>query len=199
MQTDEELMIACRSGQTGAFDTLVRRHWTPVEGFLRRLLQDSALAEDVLLECFFKLHRALPTYRPDARFKTFLYRIAYHEAISALRRRHRLDGPSRISFSSDEGLQVPCPLPSSEDALLAHEDRTMLDALIDTLNPLQRAVFLLYYRDEMPTPEIALTLDIPVTSVRAYLCLARKALRARLTLQTQADSIPILSTPKELP
>ncbi|MFM7200228.1 MAG: RNA polymerase sigma factor [Myxococcota bacterium] len=183
MQTDDALMCAYQRGQREAFDLLVRRHWGPVEEFARRIVKDPNLAEDVLIECFYKLHRAAPHYQAQDGFKTFLYRIAYHESISALRRQHSAGKSQQVSFSAGDGpeYQVACQQPSSEDQLLTREGLHQAEALLNTLNEVQRAVMLLYYRDELPTPDIAQALNIPVTSVRAYLSLARKAMRERAT------------------
>ena len=190
MQTDEELMLAYREGDRASFDVLVRRHWPTLEEFVRRLLGDPGLADDVLVECFFKLHRSAQTYQPQARFTTFLFRIAYHEAIDTLRKQRRRNEAPIVSYGGLTGpeLRVAYAGLSSEARMVLREDMRELETLLKALPETPRAVFLLYYREELSTPEIAETLGIPVTSVRAYLSLTRKGLREAMAASADATT-----------
>lgn len=193
MQTDEALMLAYRQGDRVAFDTLVRRHWGACQDFVRRIVRDQALVDDVLVECFYKLHKAAASYEPQARFTTFLYRIAYHEAVNQLRTQQRKSHLPTVDFAPGLESSLASTQPTVEQAMVAREELEELEELLSSLNELQRAVFLLFYREELPTPEIAEALSIPVTSVRAYLSLARKALRERMTVRERASIRPGLT------
>lgn len=87
MSVDSDAALVARvvvGDDRAAFELLVRRHQSPLRAFLRRLvLQDAALADDLAQETFIKLHRSIATYRAQARFTTWLYRIAYHVFLGA--------------------------------------------------------------------------------------------------------------------
>ena len=86
---DVELMLAFRAGDEAAFDALFRRWSGPLSRFLERMVGDFATAEELVQEAFLRVHRARDRYVPDARFSTWLYRIASNLALNELRRPHR--------------------------------------------------------------------------------------------------------------
>src|SRR5690242_12369732 len=74
-RSDDDLMVAARAGERAAFDDLVRRHQRRVLGFARKFFSHEALACDVAQDVFVDLYRAMPRYRPEGHFVTYLYRI----------------------------------------------------------------------------------------------------------------------------
>lgn len=182
MQDDDHLMMAYRQGDVQAYETLIHRYRRPVFAFLRRMLKDDALAEEVLMETFFNLHRSAAQYEPRGQFKTFLYRIAYRLGLNAVRDHQRWRGHEALN----EGLPTPeaaswhTQAPEPDDLLLQRQSIQLLQRALDKLPSVQRTVFLLYYKEELDTQAIAEVVDIPVGSVRAYLCMARKTLRGLL-------------------
>ena len=171
-QLDDALMASYAKGDQQAFDRLMTRHRRAVFGFLLRMLGDETQAEDAMIETFFKLHRAAPDYRGDGRFKAYLFTLAYREGVNLLRKQRRHMGEALPEVRS------PGPSPASE-ALHREAIRT-IDQVLETLPENQRAAFLLYYREGLTTPDIARATGSPAGSVRAYLTLARKAVREAL-------------------
>lgn len=182
MISDEQLMLDYKQGDRAAFDTLVRRHWGGMAAFFRRLLHDESQVDDALVECFFRLHKAAATYEPRAQFSTFLFHVAYHQAINTLRANKNWRDGKMVPLleSSELGRHLASEGPDAEAQLLSREQLAVLDALLTTMDETHRAVFQLYYREDLSTVEIAKVLDVPVGSVRAYLCLTRRALREAL-------------------
>lgn len=95
---DGALMVLAGRGDGSAFRTLVEKYQGPLTNFLHHLVADPAEAEELAQDVFLRVHRAAPRYRPDARFTTWLYRIATNLALNALRARRRrptvsLDNP----------------------------------------------------------------------------------------------------------
>lgn len=186
--TDEMLMAAHGRGDMAAYEELVRRYWTPVLGFLRRILQNEAAVDDALLETFFKLHRSAPSYEPRARFSTFLFSIAYREAVNQLRVQQR-DGALRSALrAAGEDEKVPALTTAiqkdCESQVQARQDLIILDGVLESLPEVQRVIFLLYHREELRTDEIAAVLELPPGTVRTYLARARNRLWTALEAGT---------------
>src|SRR3989304_1509696 len=93
MDRDLELMLRVRRGDAESFEELLRRHRRPVVNFFSRMVRDRALAEDLAQEVFLRVYQARQRYKPEARFTTWLYRIATNLALNAIR--DRKDGQSR--------------------------------------------------------------------------------------------------------
>ena len=93
---DSALMLRYRDGDTAAFETLYRRHNDALFRYLLRLCRHSATAEDVFQEAWGKIIKARATYRPTAKFSTFLYRVAHNCFIDHLRRNQRHNHPADV-------------------------------------------------------------------------------------------------------
>src|SRR5512142_228457 len=83
---DAALMLAFQQGDEGAFRALFERHARAMVRFCDHFVRDAARAEELAQDVFVKLYRASGRYRPSARFKTFLYRIASNHCLNELRR-----------------------------------------------------------------------------------------------------------------
>ncbi len=177
-RSDEELLNAYKQGDTVAFEELVRRYQARIYRFLVRLIGDETLAEDATMETFFKLHRAADRYRSQSRFSPYLFTIAYREGLMVLRKLRQESGTQHGIDEARLRTRARSPLwptgTTPEDQAEARDRLKALDRALDMLSESQRAVFLLYYREELSTTDIARVLEIPSGSVRAYLCQARK-------------------------
>ena len=102
---DSALMLRYRDGDVKAFETLYRRHKDPVYRYLLRLCRHRDTAEDVFQEVWGKIVRARESYRPTAKFTTFLYRVAHNCFIDHVRRnkRHARNAPLEPEDHSDPG------------------------------------------------------------------------------------------------
>jgi len=87
MESDLELMLRVRGGDAASFETLLRRYRLPLVGYFHRIVRDQALAEDLAQEAFLRIYKARERYQPEARFTTWLYRIATNLALNAIRDR----------------------------------------------------------------------------------------------------------------
>lgn len=182
MQTDEELMLSYQAGQRQAFEILAKRYWKPAFGFIRRLVKQDALAEDVLSKTFLKLHGAAPSYQPTARFSTFLFTIAYRESMSALRslQRQGIQLPLESVQVGQASTHLMSEVPSPEQALVQKQAMARIDRTLELLPAMQRAAFVLFYREGQSVQQIAEALELQPGSVRAYLTHARATLRQEL-------------------
>ncbi len=181
---DEELMERYRDGETAAFDVLVLRYRDPLFGFIRRVVPDAERAEEILGDVFLKLHRAAPRYEVRARFRTYLYTIAWRAALNAAdRARNQLDSAvgGDAELPSNDPVQRPAPLASDpERSVVVSRQLAALERELATLPAAHRAAFLLYYRGGLSCAEVAATLDISPAEAKGRLAYARKLLRDRL-------------------
>lgn len=188
IDSDEALMVRYQKGDIPAFNALVRRFHAKVLAFALRMVGSMALAEEVAAETFLRLHRAAARYEPKARFTSYLFAIAYRESINVIRRRAPFLKTQRGGVAGSPGVDPPCTGASPEAQVAHREHLALVDKVVEGLPMKQRAVFLLYHREGLSTPEIAEALDMPVGSVRAYLTRARGALRQAL-IQKRASHL----------
>ncbi len=176
--TDGELIHRAQAGDRQAFGVLVQRHQARVFSFVRRLCGNPDNALDITQDSFIKAWQALPGWRPDARFETWLLRIARNTAIDALRRtRHEPD-----PLLEDYRLTDPGPTPLRR--LESSRSIAQLETLLARLPLAQRETLLLREVEGFSYQEIATALEISEGTVKSRLARARDAL-----LQARRDTI----------
>ena len=172
---DHALALAAAGGDTDAFEALYRRHSARVHGVVLRLAGwQRARAEDLVQEAFLRAWQALPGWRGEAAFGTWLHRLAVNVALMDLRARRvrpALDG------DDDDALDaLPAPESPGHAAALAMD----LERAVATLPPRARAVLVLHDIEGWTHGEIGAALDMATGSSKAQLHRARGLLRARL-------------------
>jgi RNA polymerase sigma-70 factor, ECF subfamily len=169
---DASLVSATLAGRSEAFGTLVERYDRAVYNLCLRTLRDVEEAKDAAQEAFFKAFRGLRTYRPAAKFSTWIFSIAYHCCCDRLQRRKRISG----SELPDRADPSPGPAALAERSDEAHA----LRAAIDELPEKYRAVITLYHLQGRQYEEIAQVLNLPMGTVKTHLFRAKEQLRRRL-------------------
>lgn len=194
-QTDEMLLEAARAGNRAAFDSLVLRYEKELFGYLRRYLGDAALAEDVFQNTFLKVYEKLDQYEPGRPVRPWLYTIATHQAVDALRRVNRR-GAVSLDRKGSPGLEgeqssladlLVAKDQSPQDALSLEEQRRALREAVEELPELYREVLLLAYYQEMKYKDIAEVLGVPVGTVKSRLHAAVGRLLQKLRGTTDGD------------
>lgn len=172
---DERALVqAAADGQVRAFEALYRRHAARVHGVIARLVGGAgARAEDLTQEAFVRAWQALPAFRFESAFSTWLHRLAVNTALMELRARR-----SRPQGEGDDDLMDGIGTPDSA----GHRTALTLDLerAVATLPPRARAVLVLYDVEGWTHEEIGNELGIAVGSSKAQLHRARQLLRARL-------------------
>lgn len=171
--SDEELLTRLRAGESDLFGELVRRYERELYGYLRRYVGDDELAADVFQNTFVAVFTKLTQYELGRPVRPWLYTIATHQAIDALRRRQRRkdtragdgsDGPGRplleLMASAESG-----PDERAESA----EMRAVVRAAVDALPDLLRGVVLLCYFQGLSNQDAADILGVPVGTVKSRL------------------------------
>jgi len=184
--TDEQLMLAFRSGDARAFEALVRRHRMPVFNFILRYTGQRARAEDLLQETWLKAVRGAQDYEPKARFTTWVYTIARNLCVDSARKEsyrktESLDAPPG---AEDEGRNLAEVLPDGSAApdRSAHNARLrpLLERALRSLPAEQREVFLLREYSGIAFKEIAVVTGVPENTVKSRMRYALEGLRKKL-------------------
>jgi RNA polymerase sigma-70 factor (ECF subfamily) len=165
---DARLLSAVAAGDQAAFRELHARHHAFVFRIAVAVLLDAAEARDVVQEVFVRLHRAAPTWRPDAPLSSWLRRVAVNESLSV---RRRLKGFFR-SEAGDEAVA------SAERGLAVLQTAAALRAAMLTLSPRQRAVVTLHVDHDLQPTEFAALLGLTPNTARVTLHQALTQLRA---------------------
>ena len=172
-------MLAYQQGSEAAFDQLVEAYSGQVWSLLTRFLGAVPEREDLLQDVFLRVVRARERYRPEARFTTFLYRIAFNLALNA-GERERTANTDREA-DTDRPHEASDPHGEEPSSSLEREDvvNAVRDAIAD-LPETQRMALILARYEELPYCEIALVLHSSEKAVKSLVHRARENLRARL-------------------
>ena len=151
---DAQLMQRYAAGDAGAFDRLYDSYRAAVWRYVRRLVQDPAAADDVFQECWMRVIANRGSYRPQARFATWLFRIAHNCCMDHWRRTGRRGARETADDEAVAAAADPAP-DAPQAAALAVEDERRLAAALAELPEEQRAAFLLYVEGGLSVAEIA--------------------------------------------
>jgi RNA polymerase sigma-70 factor, ECF subfamily len=176
---DEDLMLLYCSGDAGAFDALYERHKGGLYRYLLRHCGNRPLAEELFQDVWMNLIRARQSYTVQAKFATYLYRLAHNRLVDHYR---ATAGRALLSFEDDD-----CPPlesivddrhPDAADALAGKRDAARLLGLIAELPQPQREAFLLQQEAEMTVQEIAEAIGVSRETAKSRLRYAIAKLRA---------------------
>lgn len=183
-EIDQLLVERAQSGDKQAFDVLVSKYQRKLARLLSRYVRDAAEVEDVTQEAFIKAFRALPSFRGDSAFYTWLYRIGINTAKNYLVSQGRR-APTSTEFTSDEaegfddGEQLR-DINTPENLLLSKQVGETVNAAIDELPEELRTAIVLREIDGLSYEEIAQTMGCPIGTVRSRIFRAREAVANKL-------------------
>jgi len=178
---DIELVNRWKAGDEHAFEMLVRRHEKRVFRLLLRMMGSREEAEDVAQETFLSLHRHGRRFRAEARFSTFVYRVAANAALN--RRRSLGRSRARIQKLSERqaaGDDLPQSPRDPEDATAGRELSQHVREALDRISPSLRMPVILYDIEGLAYAEIAQVLGVAEGTVKSRIHRARQALRGEL-------------------
>ena len=182
---DIGLVQRVQRGDKTAFDLLVRKYQHKVVKLVSRYLRNSADAEDVAQEAFIKAYRALPQFRGDSAFYTWLYRIAINTAKNTIASRERNPVEFDLDMQNIEesnALQQRLADPETPESLLQTEEiRTTVNEAIEALPEDLRTAIVLRELEGLSYEDIAQAMDCPVGTVRSRIFRAREAIDQKLS------------------
>jgi RNA polymerase sigma-70 factor (ECF subfamily) len=191
-EEDSALLRGLRTGEEGAYETLIHRFEQPIYNIVSRLLDDPADAADVVQEVFLKVFRNVASFRGEASIKTWIYRIAVNEARNQRRwfSRHRRQ---EVNLEAEEpsdtyqngyqrGYQnwIPDPGRSPFEVTLDHETQALIEAALAEVNPKFRAALVLREIEGLSYEEIGEILEISLGTVKSRILRGRDALKKHL-------------------
>lgn len=184
---DALLVERAKRGDKRAFEMLVVKYQRRIERLVSRMVRDDGLVEDVAQETFIRAYRALPQFRGDSAFYTWLYRIAVNTAKKLLVERKRDPLVSEATLVSqddgDETSRVESELTDGEtpEAVLASKEvAATVNAAIDALSEDLRQAIVLREIEGLSYEEIADVMNCPIGTVRSRIFRAREAIATRL-------------------
>jgi len=181
---DQQLVERAQRGDKQAFGLLVEKYQRKLARLISRLVRDPGEVEDVTQEAFVKAYRALPSFRGDSAFYTWLYRIGINTAknyLVAMGRR----APTSTEFEAEEAEgfdsgELLREISTPESLLLTKEIAGTVNQAIEALPEELRSAIQLRELEGMSYEEIAKLMDCPVGTVRSRIFRAREAIAERL-------------------
>lgn len=181
--TDQQLVVRVQKGDKRAFDLLVLKYQYKVHAIVARFIRDSDEVRDVVQEAFIKAYRALPKFRGDSQFYTWLYRIAVNTAKNYLVARSRRPPSSDVDLDDAEyysGSEQLKDLGTPENQLFRDQLEEVINKAINELpEDLRTAVTLREY-EGLSYEDIASVMNCPVGTIRSRIFRGREAIDVRV-------------------
>lgn len=192
-EIDRQLVVRAQGGDKQAFNLLVEKYQRKLARLLSRFIRDPAEVEDVTQEAFIKAYRALPAFRGDSAFYTWLYRIGINTAknyLMAMGRRAptSTEVEAEEAEGFDEGEQLR-DINTPESVLLTSEIAETVNKTIEQLPEELRTAIQMREIEGMSYEDIAKAMDCPIGTVRSRIFRAREAIAEQLR--------PLLDTSKD--
>ena len=183
-EVDQQLVERAQRGDKRAFELLVEKYQRKLGRLLSRLIRDPGEVEDVTQEAFIKAYRALPSFRGDSAFYTWLYRIGINTAKNYLvAMGRRAPTSTEVEAEDAEGYaegELLRDINTPESLLLSKEIAGTVNAAIESLPEELRSAIQLRELEGMSYEEIAKMMDCPIGTVRSRIFRAREAIAERL-------------------
>jgi RNA polymerase sigma-70 factor (ECF subfamily) len=183
--TDAEVMLRAGSDDTSAFEYLAVKFHRPMIAFMYRMVRNQALAEELAQEVFLRVYRSRKSYAAEAKFTTWLYRIATNLAVNHARD-HQVERSGKVVSIDEPDEDTGTTLDVADGTLNAEQQilrRERMDAIkkhVTALPEKQRTAVLMHKYDGMDYREIAAVLKLSESATKSLLFRAYEALRERL-------------------
>ncbi len=179
-QTDEQIAIAVKQGDSRAFGMLVERFEPKLLRYARKFLFDYEDGKDMVQEIFIKTYSNIQSFDTSRSFSSWIYRIAHNEFINAIRKK----GREPLSFFDPDTLfPHPTAPTQADDELKKLEIKQMVEKCLEKLDPKYREPLVLYYFEDMDYKQISEIMHIPVSTA------AIRLKRGKVSLQKIYESL----------
>lgn len=182
---DTELMLRVKAGDDAAFDVLIERFRRPLIGFMYRMAHNQAVAEELAQEVFLRVYRSRQTYAAEAKFSTWLYRIATNLGLNYVRDTRAERAQANVSLDepdeeSGHTIDVADPHRRADEEMVREERLAAIRQRVEALPEKQRMAVLMHKYQEMDYREIAAVLKMSESATKSLLFRAYETLRVTL-------------------
>ena len=182
-EQDEALVEASKAGNDLAFRTLMERHMGLVRRLVQNILRDEHETEDVVQDIFVSVWRSRETWKPDAKFTTWLHRVAINKAVDRYRRRRATPEPQDVIIQLADRAVALGDTCDQQQELEQQESAGTLRKALERLPASQRQALTLYYFEDFDVAKIGAIMTCSEQAVRSLLKRGRQALRLHLQKQ----------------
>ncbi len=176
--SDFDAMAAAARGDRSAFDVIVKRHQSALINYFFRYSGNLDTAAELAQEVFLKVYKARERYKPEAKFTTYLFRVAHNLAINELFAKKK---PDIRSIDSENGIDLPDHEGNNpETGTMAVETSQTIKEALSKLNPAERSAIVLKYTQGMSYAEISKTIGRSTAGVESLLIRAKTKLKNEL-------------------
>jgi len=182
---DSAIMLELRAGNMSGFDFLIQKYRRPIVNFMYRMVHNQAVAEELAQEVFLRVYRSRQTYRAEARFSTWLYRIATNLGVNYARDTRHERAASTVFLDEPDSQTGTTPdladsSPGAEDSLLRRERFNAIRQHVLALPEHQRMAVLMHKYEGMDYKQIGDVLKLSESATKSLLFRAYQTLRVKL-------------------
>ncbi len=182
---DSDIMLALRAGDMAGFDHLIAKYRKPIINFMYRMVHNQAVAEELAQEVFLRVYRSRETYRAEARFSTWLYRIATNLGVNYARDNRHERAASTIYLDETDSETGTTPdvadsTPGAESTMLRRERLNAIRQHVLALPERQRSAVLMHKYEGMDYRQIGDVLKLSESATKSLLFRAYQTLREKL-------------------
>lgn len=181
-EVDPGLIKRIKRGEYEHFDQVIQEYQNPLFAFLYRMVRDADDARDLCQDTFFKAYKYLRSFKEEAKFSTWLFRIGYRLALNLIKRRKKhADSLSQVGLR--EGVD------DSVRKLERKEIGIIVGRVMDEIHTNYRVALHLFYKEEKTYNEISTIMKIPENTVKSHIFRGKEAVRKILAEKYPADSL----------
>ncbi len=180
MESDIELMERVRSGDDTAFSELMRRHYKGIVNYIYRFTNDRGVSEDLAQEVFLRVYRSAKRYKPEAKFSTWLYKIATNLCLTEVKSRGKDQNLSLDEIEENSGDLGDTKSADAYDVTFRREIGGAIFEALKSLPERERTAVVLCKYEELPYEEVAEIIGCTVGAVKAYVHRGRMKLIEKL-------------------
>jgi RNA polymerase sigma-70 factor (ECF subfamily) len=183
--SDTEVMLRAQAGDDAAFDYLAQKFRRPLVSFMYRMVRNLAIAEELSQEVLLRVYRSRQSYAAEAKFTTWLYRIATNLALNHIRdtKHERPENSVALDESDEESglaMELPDPTMSAEQRMLRRERMLAIRKHVEALPERQRMAVIMHKYQSMDYREISKVLKLSESATKSLLFRAYETLRDKL-------------------
>ena len=180
MESDIELMMKAKSGDEGAFSELMRRHYRGVLNYIYRFTNNRENSEDLAQEVFLRVYRSVRRWEPEAKFSTWLYKIATNVCITEVKNRGKGQNVSLDEIEENTGDLGDPKAEETDNLTFRREIGTAIFEALKSLPERERVAIILCKYEGLPYEEVAEVIGCTVGAVKAYVHRGRMKLIQKL-------------------